>query len=161
MILLAKEIEVELPDGMHDLEEELPAHPETAAKHVLSMEWLVDEVVGVQHALALYPLSRLALPATWRRTTVLWLHHLHVQLGDRCEDLQVLFTFSDLGALLLQEYGEHLLVVGVHGRIRSNAEHLADVVVGAHSKAELRRSSGDESGSGEGVEVGINYGERI
>src|SRR3954470_25000777 len=133
---------------MHDLEEELPAHPETAAKHVLSMEWLVSEVVDVQHAVALYPLSRLALPATWRRTTALRLRHLHVQLGERCEDLQVLFTFGDLGALLLQEYGEHLLVagvhgeylvvVGVHGRIRPNA---AGVVVGSRNEAELRRSS--------------------
>src|SRR4051812_15363911 len=78
---------------MHDLEEELPAHPKTAAKHVLSMEWLVGKVVGVQHAVALYPLSRLALSATWRRTTALRLRHLHVQLGERCEDLQVLFTF--------------------------------------------------------------------
>src|SRR3954470_5413185 len=100
---------------MHDLEEELPAHPETAAKHVLSMEWLVGEVVGVQHAIAIYPLSRLALHVTWRRTTALRLRHLYVQLGEQCEDLQVFFTSGDLSALLLQEYGEQLLVVVIHG----------------------------------------------
>src|SRR3954470_24816313 len=165
---------------MHDLEEELPAHPETAAEHVLSMEWLVGEVVGVQHAIALYPLSLLALHATWRRTTALRLRHLHVQLGERCENLQVLFTFGDLGALLLQEFGEQLLVVGihgeylalvrvsgqylvavgVHGRIRPNIEHLAGVGVGARSRSTATARIGRRSGGGGGVELGGNDGEQ-
>ena len=60
-IIFANEVDVELPDGMHNLGKELPIHPETAPKYLLAVQWIIDEVVDVQNAVTLHPLPTLAL----------------------------------------------------------------------------------------------------
>ena len=49
-IHLALEVVFELPDGIHNPEEELSAHPITAPKCFLAVKWSIGEVVGVEHA---------------------------------------------------------------------------------------------------------------
>ena len=51
-ILLALEVAVELSDGIHNPKEKLSAHPITAPKCFVAVQWSVGEVVGVEHAIA-------------------------------------------------------------------------------------------------------------
>jgi hypothetical protein len=43
-------------NGVDNVEEELPAHPKTAPKHHLAVQWVVGEVVGAKNAVAFQPL---------------------------------------------------------------------------------------------------------
>ena len=70
-ILLTNEVLVELSDAMHNPEKELPVHSEMASKCLLTVQWIVDEVVGGQHAIAFGTLPLLALFAMWCRATAL------------------------------------------------------------------------------------------
>ena len=66
---------------MHNPKEEIPVHPETSSKYLIALQWNVGEVVGVQNAIALRPLPRLALAAAWCRATALRLYISGVQIG--------------------------------------------------------------------------------
>ena len=50
---LAFEVVVELTDGIHNPKEEFSAHPVTAPKYFVVVQWSIGEVVGVEHAVAL------------------------------------------------------------------------------------------------------------
>jgi hypothetical protein len=67
--------------GIHNFQEELPAHPETTPKNSLTVQWTVGEVVSVEYAVALYSLPRLALPTIWCRPTTTTNGLLYVQAG--------------------------------------------------------------------------------
>jgi hypothetical protein len=46
------------------------------------MQWIVGEVVGIEHAVALHSLPRLALPVTWCQPTTATNVRLGVQAGQ-------------------------------------------------------------------------------
>jgi hypothetical protein len=47
---------VNLPQILDYLQKEFPTHPQTTAKYDIVVQWIVGEVVGVEHALAFHPL---------------------------------------------------------------------------------------------------------
>ncbi len=102
-IHLALEVVVELPDGIRNPEEELSAHPITAPKCSFAMKWSIDEVVGVEHAVAMQTMPVLCFHPPRRRATSTRLFIARQQLGEGGEHHQMFF-FLDVGrGFLLQQ----------------------------------------------------------
>jgi hypothetical protein len=51
-------------------------------KNIITVQWTIGEVVGVEYAVALHLLPRLALPVTWCRPTTTTNGLLRVQAGQ-------------------------------------------------------------------------------
>jgi hypothetical protein len=64
-VFLANEVGVQLPNDHDNLHEQLSVHVEMALKYHLVLQWIISEVVSVQHAITLQPLSWLALVLPW------------------------------------------------------------------------------------------------
>ena len=88
-IHLALEVVVELPDGIHNPEEELSAHPITAPKCSLAMKWSIGEVVRVEHSVAFETMSVLCFHPPRRRATSPRLFIARRQDGEGGEDHDV------------------------------------------------------------------------
>jgi hypothetical protein len=52
-----------MPNGVDNVEEELPAHPKMAPKYQLAVQWIIGEVVSAENAVAFQPPPRFALVA--------------------------------------------------------------------------------------------------
>lgn len=81
-IHLALEVVVELPDGIHNPEEELSAHPITAPKCFVAVKWSIGKVVGVEHEVAFETMLILCFHPPRRRATSPRLFIAREQLGE-------------------------------------------------------------------------------
>ena len=100
-ILLALEVAVELPDGIHNPEEKLSAQPITAPKYFVVTQWSVNEVVRVEHAVAFQMMSVLCFQSPLRRATSSRLCIARELASQGSEDPEMLFVLDvGIGFLL-------------------------------------------------------------
>ena len=100
-ILLALEVAVELPDEIHNPEENLSAHPITVLKYFVAVQWSIGEVFGVEHAIAFQMMPVLCFQPSRRRATSLRLFIAREQAGEGGEDHEMLLVLDfDIGFLL-------------------------------------------------------------